>query len=58
MHFRRIVIATCKLYSEKTETTIEGLPGGLHIPLFPMKIYDCSLVPQKQIKEFPEIHFY
>ena len=26
----------------------EGLPGdGVYAPLFPMKIYSCSLVPQK-----------
>ena len=38
--------------------TAEGLPGGVRFPLFPMKIYSCSLVPQKLIKVFPEIHFY
>ena len=25
----------------------EGLPGGLHVSLFPMKIYSCFLVSQK-----------
>ena len=28
-------------------STVDGLPGGGDVPLFPMKIYSCSLVPQK-----------
>ena len=36
------------------EITLRASQGeGDHVPLFPMKIYSCSLVPQKYIKVFP-----
>ena len=43
---------------EEISERLPGGGGGVHVSLFPIRIYCYSLVPQKEMEVFPEIHFY
>ena len=57
-YLARETVGTCSWPGQDLMLSSKGLRrGGVHVPLFPMRIYSCSLVPQKYIMVFPEIHF-